>query len=273
MPPEMIEILKLIGVAFAGAGVAIAAILKFGQSWFFKKLDSKYSIRLVEKQSELMEQLEKRKNELNKDLQIDVTHFKSQLDVLAGQKSKFLEKKVNSILELNQIHYLAIKEIKSFTDVTFIWVEEAMNYFHYQLEKCAEELSDYEVYRKIKEDRWPSYEKDAKRYFEKYSECLSLNMPILPTELVEEEMKIVDELRDVIDKTSMAFHRSMSFTQYIMAPEECETTVEECMNDLREEYSVVENSKKELDLLSESLFRKSLRSRSLIEGLLEHNNV
>lgn len=134
MTPEILELLKSIFSALVGSGLTLVAVAKFGQSWFFKKIDAKYAIDLAEKNNQLMSELERKKNDLNKELQIEVTHFKSQLEVLGSQQSKFLEKKVNNILLLNQHHYLAVKNIKEFTDVTNLWVEEAASYFKYQLE-------------------------------------------------------------------------------------------------------------------------------------------
>jgi len=271
MNPETWEFLKSIFSALVGSGLTLAVVAKFGQSWFFKKIDAKYAIDLAEKNNQLLGQLEHKKNELNKELQIEVTHFKSQLEVLGSQQSKFLEKKVNSILLLNQNHYLAIKKIKALTDVTNIWVEEAANYFKYQIDdREQEELSDYEVYRKIHQDHWPPYQKSATSAFNKYAECLALNMPILPKELVEEEMVIIDRCRSILSDTSMNFSRAMNFTQYIIVPEECEGTEDEFMASLIEEHEKSIEYKEYVDSLSNELFNKSLKSGALIESLLQH---
>lgn len=113
MTPEIWAILKSAISALVGSGVTLAIIAKFGQSWFFKKIDARYAVELAEKNSQLMSQLEYKKNDLNKELQIEVAHFKSQLEVLGTQQSKFLEVKINNILLLNQNHYLAVKKLKS----------------------------------------------------------------------------------------------------------------------------------------------------------------
>ncbi|MCU7795900.1 MAG: hypothetical protein KZQ75_02085 [Candidatus Thiodiazotropha sp. (ex Myrtea spinifera)] len=271
MSPELYELIKTVISALAGACIALAAAAKFGQSWFFKKLDAKYALDLAEKNTQLMGDLERKMNDLNKELQIEITHFKSQLEVLGGQQSKFLERKVTSILTLNQKHYLAVKNIKSSTDVAHMWVEEAMQYFYYQLEDQVEALSDYDVYKSMKEDRWSSFEKKAKSAFDEYSECLALNMPILPSDLVQEEMSTIDTLRKSIENSSMTFNRTMDLTVYIMNPEESETTVDECMNDLREETKNALGCKNTLDELSNALFTKARKSGDLIESLLKHN--
>ena len=271
MSPEFLEILKSLLSALIASGLTLAAVAKFGRSWFFKKIDSKYAIKLAEKNNELISKLEEKKNDLNKELQIGVTSFKAELDVLSGQQSKFLEKKVNSVLLLNQHHYLAIKNIKEFTDTVNIWINESSSYFKYQLEdKERNELSSYDVYRQIKEDRFPAFQKSAESAFKAYSECLALNMPILPKSLVEEELEILDRCRSILSETSMAFSRAMCFTQYIMVPEECDGTVDSFMNSLLEELDNSASGKEYLDLLSTKLFEKSLNSGSIIESLLQH---
>ena len=147
-----------------------------------------------------------------------------------------------------------------------------MSYFLYQIEDSnTENLSSYETYRKIKEELWPAYRNKAQTAFDKYSLCLALNMPILPKELVQEEMAIVDSLSKALEDASMAFHRAMNFTQYIMQPEECETSVDQCMEDLKKEDSNALTSKSMLDKLSSQLFGKAKKNGDLIEKLLQHN--
>lgn len=271
MTPEMWGFLKSVFSALVGSGLTLAVVARFGQSWFFKKIDAQYAVELAEKNNELMGQLEHKKNDLNKELQIEVTHFRSQLEVLGSQQSKFLEMKINNILVLNQNHYLAVKKIKEFTDVTNAWVEEAANYFKYQIKDREKKgLSDYEVYRKMHQDHWPPYQKLANSAFNKYAESLALNLPILPKQLVEEEMEIIDRCRGILSDTSMNFSRAMNFTQYIIVPEECEGTEEEFMANLIEEHEKSIGHKEYIDKLSNELFNKSLRSGALIESLLQH---
>lgn len=273
MTPEMLGFLKSIFSALVGSGLTLAVVAKFGQSWLFKKIDAKYAVELAEKNNELMGQLELKKNDLNKELQIEVTHFKSQLEVLGGQQSKFLEMKIKNILLLNQNHYLAVKQIKELTDVTNMWVEEASDYFKYQIEDREQErLSDYKVYRQIHQDHWPPYEKSAISAFNKYAECLALNMPILPIDLVKEEMEIIDRCRGILSDVSMNFSRAMNLTQYIVVPEECEGTEAEFMANLIEESEKSIVHKEYMDRLSNELFDKSLRSGALIESLLQYRN-
>lgn len=273
MSPETLELLKPVLSALIASGLTLAVVAKFGQSWFFKKIDSKYAFKLAEKNNQLISQLEEKKNDLNKELQIDVTYFKAQLEALGGQQSKFLEKKVNSVLLLNQHHYLAVKNIKEFTDITNSWVDEATSYFKYQLEdQERNELSSYDVYRQIKEDRWPDFQQSAEAAFKAYSECLALNMPILPRSLVEEDMDILDRCRTILANTSTAFSRAMCFTQYIMVPEECEGTEESFMGSLLEELDNTTSSKEYVDILSNNLFEKSLSSGAIIESLLQHKS-
>ncbi|WP_427501071.1 hypothetical protein ACQE3E_21875 [Methylomonas sp. MED-D] len=97
-----------------------------------------------------------------------------------------------------------------------------------------------------------------------------MNMPILPKELVEEEMVIIDRCRSILSDTSMNFNRAMNFTQYIIVPKECEGTEEEFMVSLIEEHEKSIEHKEYIDNLSNELFNKSLRSGALIESLLRH---
>lgn len=271
MTPEIWELFKPVISVIVGSGLTFAAIATFGRSWFFKKLDANYAVDFAQRNNQLMGQLEQKKNDLNKELQIEVTHFKFQLEVLGSQQSKFLEKKINSILLLSQNHYLAVKAIKKLTDVTNVWVGEASNFFKYQIDDpVREKLSSYDVYRGIHNDRWPSYYKSASVAFDKYAECLALNMPILAKELVEEEMQVIDQCRKVLADASMNFARAMNFSQYIVVPEECEDTEEECMAILIKEHKNSIKHKQILDGLSNSLFDKSIRSGALVESLLQH---
>ena len=269
MSPETIELLKSLTSAVVGSGLTLAVVAKFGQSWFFKKIDSKYASELAEKNNQLMGQLESKKNELNKQLQIEVTHIKSELDVLGSQQSKFLDMTVTSILALNQQHYLAVKEIKALTDVTHMWIEEAARYFKLQIdERSNEGLSEYSVYRKMHQQRWKKFDSAANDAFNKYAECLALNMPILPPSLANEEMLLVDRCKGVLSDTSINFARAMNFSIYIMSPEECDGTEEEFMAELNNEHEKAIVHKQYIDKLSDDLFFKSQRSRELIGGLL-----
>lgn len=127
------------------------------------------------------------------------------------------------------------------------------------------------MYRKLHQDRWPSYEKAAELAFNKYAECLALNMPILPRTLVEEEMEILDRCRNILSDTSMTFARAMNISEYIVVPEECEGTEEEFMANLVEEMDKSVAYKAYMDNLSNKLFDKSSRSGDLIESLLQHH--
>lgn len=217
-----------------------------------------------------MGQLESKKNELNKLLQIEVTHIKSELDVLGSQQSKFLDMKVTSILTLNQQHYLAVKEIKALTDITHMWIEEEALYFKFQIdERRNEGLSDYSVYRKMHQQRWQKFDTAANAAFNKYAECLALNMTILPKSLVSEEMQLVDLCKTLLSDASMNFSRAMNFSEYIMNPENCDSMEEEFMTELNNEHEKAIAHKQYIDQLSDS---KSQRSRVLIDSLLSHKS-
>lgn len=271
MSLQLIDISQSILAALLGSGLTVVAFAKFGQSWFFKRIDAKFAINLAERNSILMSDLEKKKNELNRELQIEVTHFKAQLEVVGTQQSRLLEMKINSILLLNKTHYLAVKSLKQLTDIAENWVSEANGYFRLQLDDGEQgKLSSYDVYREMKEDRWPSYHQPAQAAFEKYAECLALNMPILPKELVLAEMVLIDECRSILEDTYTSFSRAMNFTRYIVVPAECEGTEEEFMGNISDETEKCVSYKAHMDLMSEKLYEKSLKSSALIDTLLKH---
>lgn len=273
MFPEVAELLKALLSGIIGSGLTLAVIAKFGHVWFFKKVDSKYAVELAQKNNELMGQLENKKNELNKQLQIEVTHIKSELDVLSSQQSKFLDMKVTNILMLNQLHYLAVKEIKALTDVTQMWVCDATLYFRLQIEdRSTEDLSPYSVYRKMHQERWRKFDVTANSAFNKYAECLALNMPILPQGLVSEDMHVIDHCKNILSETSLNFSRAMNFSEYITDPEDSDGTEDEFMRELDKECEKAIAHKEYIDQLSKDLFSKSQRTREIIESLLIHKN-
>lgn len=152
-----------------------------------------------------------------------------------------------------------------------MWVEESANYFRFQIEDGYQgRLSDYSVYRNIHKSRWPNYHDFATSAFNKYAECLALNMSILPKALALEEMVIVDLCRGLLSDVSMNFSRAMNFSEYVVVPEECEGTEAEFMENLIEEHEKSIEHKACVDKLSSDLFNKSLRSGELIEALLQH---
>ncbi|MEZ8269469.1 hypothetical protein AB6C99_22615 [Vibrio cyclitrophicus] len=273
MFPEISELVRALLSGIIGSGLTVAVIAKFGHVWFFKKIDSKYAVDLAQKNNELLGQLENKKNELNKQLQIEVTHIKSELDVLGSQQSKFLDMKVTNLLLLNQLHYLAVKEIKALTDVTEMWVSSATLYFRLQIEERSnEELSPYSLYRKMHQERWRKFDVTANSAFNKYAECLAINMPILPQGLVIESMHVIDHCKNILSDTSLNFNRAMNFSEYIIAPEDSEGTEDEFMRELEKEFEKANDHKKYIDQLSNDLFSKSQRIRELIDSLLSHKN-
>ena len=68
MTPEAWGFIKSIFSALVGSGLTLAVVAKFGQSWFFKKIDAKYAVDLAERNNQLLGQLEHKKNDLNKEL-------------------------------------------------------------------------------------------------------------------------------------------------------------------------------------------------------------
>lgn len=266
---EFIAILKYLGSAVAGAGLTIAFVVKFGHSYFFKNLDHKYAERLALKNNELQADLEETKNVLNCALQQDVARYKAELNVLSGQRSRFLEKKVDSILDLNRAYVTAIRTLKDFTDTTHVYVEEAAGYFiHQSQQEDFEEYTDYEIYANIQRDRWPNIHKPAVAAVDKYEELLALKLPILPESFAQSELQIVSDLHTTIKSAEGAFYRAMGLTSEIIEPEE-DMTPDECLAEFKEHVAVSLREKKKIQSRADLLLEKAKESGRIIEELLK----
>ncbi|HBO9953314.1 TPA: hypothetical protein L5G05_005562, partial [Pseudomonas aeruginosa] len=89
------QIISSIISGAVGAGLSAGIIYRFGESILFKHLDHKYSERLAIKNNELQKQLEEKKNNLSHSLQQSLVDYKANIDVLIGERAKFLERKIN----------------------------------------------------------------------------------------------------------------------------------------------------------------------------------
>ena len=269
MGPEIFEVVKYLASAAVGAGLTIAAVAKFGQSIFFKHLDHTYAEKLALKNSELQRELEQTKNALNRSLQQDVARYKSDLEVLSGQRSRFLQRKIDSILELNKLYVMAIKKLRDFVDINHTYIDEAASYFILQAEEPNfTQFSDYSVFESIKREHWPKHEVPADSAIEKYAEFLALKMPILPEEFTKNELKLVESLRETMEVCSSAFYRTMGLTSEIIEPEE-DMTVEECLKEFKEKVSISQREKEKVEAYSTGLLEKAKGSGKLIDSMLE----
>jgi len=269
LPQELIEIIKYTISALIGAGVSLAAVAKFGKSLFFKHLDHKYAEKLARRKNELQSELEETKNKLNRSLQQDVARYKAELEVLSGQRARFLESKIDSVLELNKRYVLVIKKLREFTDVTHNYVEEAAGYFIDQFEDPSFTVfSDYEVFRSIKKDHWPKFLEPAESAIEQYEEYLALKMPILPEDFTITELMQVESLRETIEVCSSAFYRTMGITYEIIEPEENMTT-KQCLDEFKEKVVITKKEKEKIDSLYKDLLKKAKASGKLIESMLK----
>tara|TARA_B100000989_G_scaffold275292_1_gene234740 strand:- start:1879 stop:2703 length:825 start_codon:yes stop_codon:yes gene_type:complete len=268
LPQELVEILKYLMSAAAGAGLTIVIVAKFGEKIFFKHLDHKYAERLSRKNIELQSELEETKNALNRSLQQDVATYKADLEVLSGQRARYLERKIDSILELNKSYVFAVNAFLEYIDINHAYIDEAANYFIFQAEeKDFSEFSDYRVYAEIKREHWPKRQKPAESAINKYSEMLALRMPILPKSFASVELNLVSELNEIMDRSKSLFYRTMGLTSEIVEPEE-EMTPEECLVDLKEYMTESLGLKEKVESYHDNLLIKAQESNVLIESLL-----
>jgi len=260
--------MKYLVSAAAGAGLTVALVAKFGEKIFFKHLDHKYAEKLSQKNIELQSELEETKNSLNRSLQQDVASYKADLEVLSGQRARYLERKIDSVLELNKSYVFAINTFLEYIDINHAYIEEAAGYFIFQSEeKGFTEFSDYRVYAEIKREHWPKRQKPAELAINKYSEMLALRMPILPEYFASSELALATELEEMMEKSKGLFYRTMGLTSEIIEPEE-EMTPEECLADFKVHVTESLEIKEKIESYSKNLLSKAQESNKLIEGLL-----
>lgn len=121
---DTLQIISSIISGVIGAGTSAGLIFKFGESIIFKHLDHKYSERLAIKNIELQKDLEEKKNMLSQSLQQSLADYKSNLDVLIGERAKFLERKIDCILNINKRHVEAARKLKKFSDWALEGIKE-----------------------------------------------------------------------------------------------------------------------------------------------------
>ncbi|HZX17133.1 MAG TPA: hypothetical protein VFF22_09765 [Pseudomonas sp.] len=268
MPQEFYEIIKyLVGLA-AGAGLTIAMIAKFGEKIFFKHLDHKYSEKLSQRNVELQSELEETKNSLNRSLQQDVASYKADLHVLSGQRARYLERKIDSILELNKFYVFAAKALLEYISTNHAYIDEAAYYFIFQSEEeDFTSFSDYRIYAEIKREHWPKLLKPAESAINQYSEALALRMPILPKEFSSSELALASSLQEIMDTSKGLFYRTMGLTSEIVEPEE-EMTPEECLAEFKVHVAKSLELKIKVESYYQDLLSKAQESNELIESLL-----
>jgi len=265
---EMVEFLKYISGAVIGAGLTVGIIAKFGQSLFFKHLDHKYSERLVDKKAELQKELEESKSKLNKSLQQDVARYKTELEVLSGQRAKFLEAKIDSILELNKLYVRAIKRTQELTEVAESWVNEVYCFYEPEINNPEQDgYSDYSLYYKMKYDHWPNILEPANDAIEKYSDFLALKMPMLPSEFSTSEISQLEILREIVKSCEFALYRALGLSCEITDPEEA-MSPQKCLRELEDHLKSVKNQAEIMDNYIDSLLIRSKQSAELVESLL-----
>lgn len=268
MPENLTEILSNLVSAAAGAGLTILVVAKFGENIFFRHLDHKYSERLSERNIELQAELEETKNILNRSLQQDVAAYKAELEITTSQRSRYLERKIDSILELNKQHVVTITALLSHIEKNHTYIEEAANYFILQTEEEGfSEFSDYAVYEDIVRKYWPKTQEPAEAAINKYSESLALRMPILPMEFSLSELNLISDLEKIMTNSKMLFYRTMGLTSEIVNPEEG-MTAEECLSELKSHVAKSLKIKRKVEQHHRELLKKAQESSLLIESLL-----
>lgn len=265
------NLFEMIVTFLLGSGLTIGIIGKFGQTWFFKWFEKKSALELAEKKNKLLEQLEMKKKDLNKELQLDVSLYKSQIEVLGKQNSKFLEKKIDVILELNKHYYRAMKGVKDYIDYCSLQINQAGDFYRYDIEDDeSNELSSYEVYvdpiSKLHDDK----KNEAYTLFNIYSEFFSLNMPILNETLLKEELNVIDHLFKILEDAKLKFVQTMNTCIYILNPEENETTIEKCLQLFIHHSGVVNKYKDEIDKYNKEIANKSIERGKFIEKMIHY---
>ena len=269
MLQEIYEISKYLISAAVGAGLTVAIIAKFGESLFFKHLDHKYAERLAQKNIQLQKELEATKNTLNLSLQQDVARYKADLEVLSGQRSRFLERQIDSILEVNKFYVNAIQNLNEFINTNHSYIEEAASFFISQAEEDGvTEFSDYSVYEKIHREHWPKKQLPAENAIDDYAGVLALKLPILPKEFASTELATVSELQECMEQSKLLFYRAMGLTMEIIEPEEG-MTPEECIVEFKEHVRLSLKRKEQVVKYANDLLGKAQNSSVLIETLLQ----
>ncbi len=266
MPSELYEIAKVVGSAIVGAGLTIAVIAKFGESLFFKHLDHKYAESLALKNSQLQQDLETTKNELNRSLQQDVARYKSDLEVLSGQRARLLERKIDSILELNKYYVLVVNALSTFINMNHNYIDEIAYTFNFQKKEGAK-FSNDGLHVEFKRKHWEKIREPVKSAVENYSNYLALKMPILPAEFASSELSVAEELRDCIEASEKLFYRSAGLSYEIVEPEEG-LMPEECLEEIEEHVKLSQARKKQIEKYEKNLLSKAKASNELIESLL-----
>ncbi|GAA0567332.1 hypothetical protein GCM10008997_14900 [Halomonas salifodinae] len=188
--------------------------------------------------------------------------------MLSGQLARYLERKIDSILELNKSHFFAINTFLEYIDINHAYIEEAANYFIFQAEeKDFSEFSDYRVYAEIKREHWPKRQKPAESAINKYSKMLALSIPILSKGFASTELELVFELKEIMEKSKELFYRTMGLTSEIIESEE-EMTPEKCLMGFKEHMAESLKLKEKVKFYYENILLKAQEGNILIESLL-----
>ncbi|HFQ7156435.1 hypothetical protein H2N78_04415 [Pseudomonas aeruginosa] len=250
-----------------GAGLSAGLIYRFGENILFKHLDHKYSEKLAIKNLELQKEMEEKKNKLSQSLQQSLAHYKANLDVLMGERAKFLERKIDCILEINKRHVESIRTLREFSDWAFSGIKET----HETLSSTPEEeasknttIIEYTFRMKLLDERL----KKAEEKLTSYHDVIILNLPILPFAYTEKEIALYNEIASNLETTNSAYRRMTGILGELAQPEEG-FTYHELLNELSEKLEEAKASNIFYKKINESITSKAIESQKLIETLLQ----
>ncbi len=263
------DLISLILSGATGAGITVGVLIKYGERLLFKHLDHKYSERLSERNTELQKELEQTKNKLEFSLQQSIVNHKADLDVLLGQRAKYLERKIDCILSINRMHVQASRAANSFCK----WVLDGLVDAETQLSGMTEEeareqvgMVDYSFRMRLVEERLPPVNELLISYFDE----IVLNLPILPAGFTSHELDLHAVMRKGLDSSHYAYRRLAGIFGEIAAPEEG-YTYNELKNEITKSKTKIMEQAYLLNQIESGIIKKAAEGRNLIELLLREN--
>ncbi|EIU3498444.1 TPA: hypothetical protein NJJ53_004101 [Pseudomonas aeruginosa] len=261
------QIISSIISGAVGAGLSAGIIYRFGESILFKHLDHKYSERLAIKNNELQKQLEEKKNNLSHSLQQSLVDYKANIDVLIGERAKFLERKINYILEINKAHVEAARQLRIFSDWALGGLKENYELLSSMSEREARKATapiEFKFRMNLLGEKLGNVETKLISYHDQ----IVFNLPILPVEYTRKEIALLNEMSSNLEITNSAYGRMAGILGELAEPEEGFTYIE-LLNELKENLDNTEKSNKFFVKIDNGILEKSIEGQKLIEALLQ----
>jgi hypothetical protein len=253
--------------AALGAGLTLFAVYKFGEKILFKHLDHKYSEKLEARKSELQIELEETKKHLNTALQLSVANHKANLDVLAGQRARYLERKIDCILEINKRHVVASRQLAIFTEWAHDQTSTALMMYGENSEHQSRALASGATYThrmQLIDKKIPP----ANSALSAYKEYLILNLPILPIEFSEKEIARFNEMMSALDAAHYASRRSTGLISELASSEE-NMSYEDIQAEFIQKKKETYDSNCIATRINERLLEKATESRIIVDTMLK----